>query len=193
VGHVGRGDRDEISRRDAGGIGDDRQQRQHQHRRHEPWYDQIGHRIVRQRLESVDLLRYAHRADLGRHARADASGEHERGEQRPELEDDALSSDPRHRRKLRAREELVERLKGGDRADERGDGEDEGERIDTDVAGLLERERQPGLPVSKRPHNVSREERALPDVAKESASRSRDLPEDDDPRPLRDGERRRAP
>ena len=67
-------------------VGQDREHRQHDERGDEPRYYQIRDRIVRQRLQRIDLLRHAHRSDFGRDARANTPCQHQPRKQRPELE-----------------------------------------------------------------------------------------------------------
>ena len=73
------------------GVGENYQRWKHNERRQESRNDEIGDRIVGERLEGVDLFSDAHRPDLDGHTRANATGEHEPREQGPKLENDHQS------------------------------------------------------------------------------------------------------
>ena len=94
--------------------------------------------------ERVDLLRDAHRPELGRHARPGARRDHETGEHRRQLlckrdahgrADEALLIEDAQRR---------DRLLRGDRARKESDQHDDRQRADADELHLIEEQAQRG-------------------------------------------------
>jgi hypothetical protein len=108
-GHRRGGDEREPRRGDRGRVGDDHERGEHDEGREDARHREVGHRVVGQRLERVDLLGDAHRPDLRRHARAHAPAQHERREERAQLEHDAAAHEQPEHRELHAGEELVVR------------------------------------------------------------------------------------
>ena len=78
-------DGNEIAGNDPEGDTFRHQQRHGEHHGEGSRHDQIINRINRERAQRVDLFRHFHRADLGRHGRANPSGHHQSGQDRGEL------------------------------------------------------------------------------------------------------------
>ncbi len=152
-------------------VRNDREDGQHEQRRQQARHHEVRDRIVGERLERIDLLGDAHRADLRGHARADAAREHECREQRPELEHDAAAHEETEHGKLDTREELIERLERGHRAEEPGHDHNERHRVDADVPHLPERLAAPRGGLGERAEDVADEVAALADAGEDAAPR----------------------
>ena len=70
---------------ERGEIGGDRQARQGDHQRDQPWKDQHADRVEADHGQRVDLLAHLHRADLGGDRASRSPGDHDGGEQHAHL------------------------------------------------------------------------------------------------------------
>ncbi len=80
-------DGDERTAGDAGGVGDDGEEEEHEDGGDEAWRDELADGIGAERAHGVDLLGDLHGAELGGHAGCVAAGDHEAGEDGAELLD----------------------------------------------------------------------------------------------------------
>ena len=90
-------DADQISAEDADDVGDEHQDRQSDQPGDEPRQHEIAQRVGGQRRQRVDLIGHAHRPDLRRHRRSDATGDHQSGDHRTKLPGNRQHDNRRHR------------------------------------------------------------------------------------------------
>src|SRR4029077_10937162 len=112
-------------------------------------HDEITLRIVSERLEGVHLLRHFHRAKLGGHTGADAAGERESGQHRPQLQHHRLADERTHEVERDRAGEGVRGLEGEHDAGKGRNEERYGERIDTDSAHLADQQPRPDSEVGE--------------------------------------------
>ena len=130
---------DQVAADDPDEVVDDGEHRQHDQRREHARRDELLDRVRAERVEGVDLLGDAHRAELRGDAGADAAGDHQPGEHGTELAD--------HRRRSRGgrctswRRTCASCTAGLERehhpGEEAGE-EDDAERLDPDLVHLLD-------------------------------------------------------
>ena len=129
---------DDAAAQDAHEVGDDRQDRRHQHAGNHARHHQLADGIGAERAQRVDLIGHDHRAELGGDARSDAPGQHQRRQHRPELFHHRRADEPADDG---PRAELIERQPALQR--EHGAGENarqqhDGQRADADGLELLD-------------------------------------------------------
>ena len=90
-------DADQISAEDADDVGHEHQDRQRDQPGDEPRQHQVAQRVGGQRGQRVDLIGHAHRPDLRRHRRPDATGNHQSGYDRTKLTGNREHDNRRHR------------------------------------------------------------------------------------------------
>src|SRR5581483_4918780 len=133
--HVGAVDRDHV---------EDRGQKRHGNQPgDDPRRDQVLDRVDRHRIQRVDLLGDFHAADFRGHGRAGAARDHESGEHRPELAQDA-EGDGGAEKILRVEfPQTVIALQTHDHAGKNARQNHHGERFDADRANVMDDQAQP--------------------------------------------------
>ena len=103
----------------------DAEERHHEDRGEHARQHELLRGIGAERADRIDLLGHVHRADLGRHAAADAPADDDRGERRRELATEREDDDARDVLEAAEAPEAERELDGHDHADEdRGHGDD---------------------------------------------------------------------
>ena len=128
---------------DAGQVGQHGERRDHDESGQHPRNDQVRRRRASQALQRVDLLGHPHGAELGGIARADAAGQDQRGQHRPQLQDDGGDDQRADDVVGDAAGELIAGLERGHRPGKGRDQHDDEEAAGPDVPGL---DHHPGPP-----------------------------------------------
>ena len=137
-GHLQLLNRDDPSPKDTHEVGNDRQDRSHQHSRDHARHHELPNGIGAERAQRVDLIGHDHRPELCGNARSHTAGEHQRGQHRPELFHHRRAhetADDRACAELIEREPALQREHGA-REDSRE--QHDGQGSDTDGLELLD-------------------------------------------------------
>src|SRR5258708_2661198 len=150
-------DGDEPSADQSHQIGDDGQEKKHEHCRNNPGRDQLLVRIGAQGAHGVNLLGHLHGAEFAGDAGSVAAGHHQTGEHRPEFAhhgDGNQFASERERAELAQSGRIVERQH---RAGADPDHDHTGQRAAPDEGGLLDHVPEVARPAKKVRHGLGRQ------------------------------------
>ena len=142
---------------EPGDVGEEREERDGDRRREDARHDEQPHRIGAHRLDRVDLLGHAHRAELRGDAGADAPRDHDPAQHRPEFAQHARRDEAADVERRAERRELHARLQREHHAGEEPREEDDRERLHADGVELREEARAAAPPARPRAERAPRE------------------------------------